>query len=155
MTDIASAVKRVKELAAEFATASQNEDDIYGEGTAQDMREDAAVIISILAALEHQTARVAEVEKERDKLIAAVGEHVTVRVDYYARLQTAEAEITRLRAIEAAGRNALEKIANESVFNQQRFAEDTDTDYFLRCFGAVKKCAREALATNPAGGADE
>lgn len=41
---------------------------------------------------------------------------------------------------------ALQTIADESIFNQQRFAEDTDTDYFLRCFAAVKKQARAAIA---------
>lgn len=41
---------------------------------------------------------------------------------------------------------ALKSIADESVFNQMRFAEDTDTDYFLRCFKAVKDAARAALA---------
>jgi hypothetical protein len=40
----------------------------------------------------------------------------------------------------------LEVIANESVFNRQRFAEDTDTDYFLRCFKAVKDRALAAIA---------
>jgi hypothetical protein len=40
---------------------------------------------------------------------------------------------------------ALEEIADESIFNQQRFAEEDDTDYFLRCFKAVKDRAREAL----------
>lgn len=41
---------------------------------------------------------------------------------------------------------ALEVIADESVFNQQRFAEDSDTDYFLRCFKVVKERARTALS---------
>lgn len=41
---------------------------------------------------------------------------------------------------------ALERIENESVFSQQRYAEDTDTEYFLRCFAAVKNVARAALA---------
>ena len=40
---------------------------------------------------------------------------------------------------------ALQEIVDESVFNQQRFAEDTDADYFLRCFKAVKERARAAL----------
>lgn len=48
---------------------------------------------------------------------------------------------------------ALEAIADESVFNQQRFAEDTDTDYFLRCFGAVKRKARASLF--PMNGAEK
>lgn len=41
---------------------------------------------------------------------------------------------------------ALQAIADESVFNQMHFAEDTDTDYFLRCFRAVKDRARAAIA---------
>jgi hypothetical protein len=41
---------------------------------------------------------------------------------------------------------ALNAIADVSVFNQQRFAEDSDTDYFLRCFKAVKERALAALA---------
>ena len=40
----------------------------------------------------------------------------------------------------------LKAIADESVFNQQRFAEDTDADYFLRCFRAVKERAHTAIA---------
>jgi hypothetical protein len=40
---------------------------------------------------------------------------------------------------------ALSAISDDSVFNQQRFAEDTDADYFLRCFKAVKERARAAL----------
>lgn len=41
---------------------------------------------------------------------------------------------------------ALKSIADESIFNQMRFGEDTDADYFLRCFKAVKDVARAALA---------
>lgn len=63
-------------------------------------------------------------------------------------LSPAQAMAAKLSALEAerdALRKALERIADESVFNQQRFAEDTDTDYFLRCFKAVKARARQAL----------
>lgn len=45
----------------------------------------------------------------------------------------------------------LKAIEDESVFNQQRFAEDTDTDYFLRCFRAVKERARAAIALATGG----
>ena len=41
---------------------------------------------------------------------------------------------------------ALQRIADESVFNQLRYAEEDDTDYFLRCFKAVKEAARAAIA---------
>lgn len=41
---------------------------------------------------------------------------------------------------------ALRAIEDQSVFNQPRYAEDSDTDYFLRCFGAVKNRARAAIA---------
>lgn len=40
----------------------------------------------------------------------------------------------------------LKAIADESIFNQQRFAEDDDTDYFLRCFKAVKERCHAAIA---------
>lgn len=55
--------------------------------------------------------------------------------------------LPRLLADLEQAREALRKIADESVFNQQRYGDDTDTDYFLRCFDAVKQCARAALAT--------
>lgn len=42
--------------------------------------------------------------------------------------------------------SALGKIADESVFNQPRYAEDSDADYFLRCFKAVKESCRRALS---------
>lgn len=58
---------------------------------------------------------------------------------------TLSADLTQARQMIAGLVEALENIANESVFNQQRFAEDTDTDYFLRCFMAVKGSARTAL----------
>lgn len=41
--------------------------------------------------------------------------------------------------------DALEAIANESVFDQWRFPEDDDTGYLLGCFKAVQERAREAL----------
>jgi hypothetical protein len=53
-----------------------------------------------------------------------------------------EGVIERLREAEAA----LRAISDESVFNQLRYAEEDDTDYFLRCFRAVKERARAALA---------
>jgi hypothetical protein len=44
------------------------------------------------------------------------------------------------------------------VFNQMRFAEDTDTDYFLRCFKAVKEFAlrraAQLVADAPVAGED-
>jgi hypothetical protein len=62
--------------------------------------------------------------------------------------ETPEQAKANARLIAAAPElyEALKKIADESVFNQQRFAEDDDAEYFLRCFRAVKKCARAALA---------
>ena len=66
----------------------------------------------------------------------------TARFAFHAGQHARQPEVERLR-------DALTKIADESVFNQQRFAEDTDTDYFLRCFRAVKDAARKALEPPP------
>jgi hypothetical protein len=52
----------------------------------------------------------------------------------------------RLIAAAPTTLETLQAIADESVFNQQRFAEDDDADYFLRCFKAVKERARAAIA---------
>lgn len=45
---------------------------------------------------------------------------------------------------------ALAKIADGSAFRHQRFAEDNDPDYFLRCQREVQKLARAALAKSGA-----
>lgn len=70
-----------------------------------------------------------------------------IRIQTDAILDLIFADRTELLANVERMRVALEAIVNESVFNQMRFEEDTDTDYFLRCFGAVKAKARAALTT--------
>ena len=59
-----------------------------------------------------------------------------------------DAVVTALAASQqqlAEAVEVLQGIADEGIFSQQRFAEDTDTDYFLRCFKAVKDRARDFL----------
>ena len=68
--------------------------------------------------------------------------------DHDTQVATNTALVERVRELEAG----LMRIVDESVFNQQRFAEDSDTDYFLRCFGAVKTRARALLANTEAQG---
>lgn len=85
-----------------------------------------------------------------------------------ARLETAERENKRLEAERGAWEAATNQACAdagglttlirdiaipalamdtfEQVFNQQRFAEDTDTDYFLRCFRALRDRASQAHA---------
>ena len=48
-----------------------------------------------------------------------------------------------LEALKAA-RDALTSIADGEAFRMQRFAEDDDVDYFLRCQREVQKLARPA-----------
>jgi hypothetical protein len=60
-------------------------------------------------------------------------------------LQTPERTIEAIIAERDRLRAALQCIADESLFNQLRFADEDDTDYFLRCFRTVKHAARTAL----------
>lgn len=65
---------------------------------AETAEEHAADIRLVLADRDLWKRRAEEAEGERDKLVAAVGEHITVRGDYLARALAAE---TRLREAEA------------------------------------------------------
>ena len=71
--------------------------------------------------------------------------------DEAAAWSAVEAALVAAEREREAMREALKAIVDESVFNQQRFAEDDDADYFLRCFKAVKERARRALTKEPNG----
>lgn len=125
MNDIASAVERVKHWLKTECVPQRN----FGLRVTM-----IADLRTILAALEHQTARVADVEKERDEWADEADRLLR-------RWATATEELTRLRAKEAAGREVV--------------AHALDEGETFTCRSADLDQLAEALATKPAGGADE
>jgi hypothetical protein len=114
-----------------------------------------AMLRLVEAMLGHEQARLAAVEllseptfkaaDEITRLNAEVGQKTQLVHDMSNMRESAVAKLASAQALIDELVEGLEGIANERVFNQQRFAEDTDTDYFLRCFRAVKDHARALI----------